>query len=113
MPEPAPPHQLEAVERARTFMLEHFREDLSVRRIASEACLSPYHFIRSFKAATGETPYRYLRRVRLSNARFLLRTTDSSVTRIAHDSGFASLSHFSDAFSAETGASPTDFRRGG
>jgi len=80
---------------------------LTVGEIAREACLSPFHFHRLFSAYTGETPHRYLRRLRLERARAMLRTGTASVTEVATWCGFESATSFSTAFRREFGCSPT------
>ncbi len=46
--------------------------DISLAELAREAALSPFHFARGFKTATGTSPYRYLIERRLQRARLLL-----------------------------------------
>jgi AraC-like DNA-binding protein len=58
--------------------------------VGAVAYLSEAHFIRSFRAAFGETPHRYLQRRRVERSMFLLRETDRSVTDICFDVGFTS-----------------------
>jgi AraC family transcriptional regulator len=79
---------------------------LTVEEIAREACLSPFHFHRLFVAFTGQTPHRYLRRLRLQRARAMLRRGDTSVVGVAQACGFESPTSFSAAFRREFGASP-------
>jgi AraC-like DNA-binding protein len=88
--------------------LEH---PLRLAGIARQACLSPFHFHRLFRAVFGETPHAYLSRRRLERASRLLRETDSPVTGICLDSGFQSLGTFSTVFQARFGVSPREFRR--
>jgi AraC-like DNA-binding protein len=75
------------------------------------ARLSPYHFLRSFKAVTGVTPHQWLLRARLRAAAEKLAATKTPVTEIALDVGFEDLSNFTRTFRAEFGASPREFRR--
>ncbi|HUR16535.1 MAG TPA: helix-turn-helix transcriptional regulator [Candidatus Limnocylindrales bacterium] len=96
--------------RARDAMDRAYAEPLNVRAVAAVAHISEAHFSRSFRAAFGETPHRYLQRRRVERAMFLLRETDRSVTEICFDVGFTSLGTFSRTFSEITGASPTTYR---
>src|SRR3984885_12929216 len=89
-----------------------YAEPLDVRSIAAAAYLSEAHFTRSFRAAFGETPHRYLQRRRGERARFLPRDTRRSVTDICFDVGFTSLGTFSRTFRDIVGESPTDYRAG-
>ena len=56
----------------------HYREPLSLNRLAEEAGVSPFHFVRLFKDAVGVTPHRYLIKIRLEAAASLLTDTDMS-----------------------------------
>ena len=96
--------------RARDAMDRAYAEPLNVRAVAAVAHVSEAHFIRSFRAAFGETPYRYLQRRRVERAMFLLRETDRSVTDICFDVGFTSLGTFSRTFREIIGQTPSDYR---
>lgn len=98
--------------RARDAMDRSYAEPLDVRAVAAVAHLSEAHFIRSFGAAFGETPHRYLQRRRVERAMFLLRETDRSVTDICLDVGFTSLGTFSRTFRDIVGESPSTYRAG-
>jgi AraC-like DNA-binding protein len=67
--------------RARDAMDRAYAEPLNVRVVAAVAHISEAHFIRSFRAAFGETPHRYLQRRRVERSMFLLRETDRSRPR--------------------------------
>src|SRR3954469_13604510 len=66
--------------------------------LARMARLSPYHFLRSFKATTGVTPHQWLLRARLREAAEKLSLTQAPVTGIALDVGFEDLSNFTRSF---------------
>ena len=83
---------------------------LSLDELASHAGLSPFHFAKSFRAATGMPPHRYVLAQRVSRARVLLATTDAPLTDIALDTGFASQSHFTDVFRRQMGVTPRRYR---
>jgi AraC-like DNA-binding protein len=87
-----------------------YAEPLNVRAVAAVAHVSEAHFIRSFRAAFGETPHRYLQRRRVERSMFLLRETDRSVTDICFDVGFTSLGTFSRMFREIIGETPSDYR---
>ena len=98
--------------RARDAMDRSYAEPLVVRAVAAVAHLSEAHFIRSFRAAFGETPHRYLQRRRVERSMFLLRETDRSVTDICFDVGFTSRGTFSRTFREIGGEPPSDYRVG-
>ena len=92
------------------FIDRHYARPLTVAALARRARLSPFHFIRTFRAATGMTPHQYLRDRRLDRARHLLETTPMPVTEICEAVGFRSLGSFSALFRRATGQSPRAFR---
>ena len=96
--------------RARDAMDRSYAQPLDIPTLARIAHVAEAHFIRSFKAAFGETPHRYLQRRRVERAMFLLRETDHTVTEICLDVGFTSLGTFSRTFRAVTGESPSAYR---
>jgi AraC family transcriptional regulator len=85
--------------------------DLSLERIAGEACLAPFHFHRLFTSYSGETPHRYVTRLRLQRAATLLAGSERPVTEIALDCGFESAGSFTTLFSRHFGAPPSRFRK--
>lgn len=113
VPEPLPsedalsPDTLRAVE---SYVARHFSRALSLGEMAAHVGLSPYHFAREFKAATGLPPYRYVVAQRLDEAKRLLRRTDWPVFRVADAVGYESASHFSALFKRETGVTPGQYR---
>ena len=98
--------------RARDAMDRAYAEPLNVRTVAAVAHVSEAHFIRSFRAAFGETPHRYLQRRRVERSMFLLRETDRRVTDICFDVGFTSLGTFSRTFREIIGETPSGYRAG-
>jgi len=85
---------------------------LALADLAARAGLSPFHFLRIFRAATGTTPHQYLVGARLRRAARLLLDTAHPVTRIAYDVGFEDLSNFTRTFRREIGCTPRAYRTG-
>jgi transcriptional regulator GlxA family with amidase domain len=96
--------------RARDAMDRDFVFPLDVPALARIALMSPTHFTRSFRAAFGETPHRYLQRRRIERAMALLRSTSVTVTEVAGQVGFESLGTFSRTFRSIVGVSPSEYR---
>jgi AraC-like DNA-binding protein len=104
------PSLLTRLSRARE-LLQESRERVHVEQAAREAALSPYHFIRLFKATFGCTPHQALVEARLDRAKRLLLAADLSVTEVCMEVGFASLGSFSSLFARRVGVSPALYRR--
>ena len=98
--------------RARDAMDRAYADPLDVATVAAVAHISEAHFSRSFRAAFGETPHRYLQRRRVERSMFLLRETDRSITDICFDVGFMSLGTFSRTFREIIGETPSSYRDG-
>ena len=97
--------------RADAYLREHLGEAHSLDRLAHEAGLSRFHFLRMFKQAYGETPFRRLTRLRIEQARRLLGGTDEQVSRIAFRCGYDDPAHFASAFRRAVGVPPMAYRR--
>src|SRR3981081_528765 len=98
--------------RARDAMDRSYAEPLDVRAVAAVAHVSEAHFSRSFRAAFGETPHRYLQRRRVERSMFLRRETHRSIIDICFDVGFTSRGTFSRTFREIIGEPPSSYRVG-
>ena len=96
--------------RVHDFMLASLDQPITLEDMARVAMLSPNHLLRSFKALFGTSPYQFLKMQRLERAKTLLHCTSATVTDIALQVGFTSLSAFSWTFRQYTGYSPEQFR---
>lgn len=91
---------------------DHFTEDVCWESIADTFSLPLRKLHRQLQQQTGLTPQRYLNHLRLINARYLLHSSDQSVTDIAYRCGFDDSNHFSTLFRQEFDWSPRDIRQG-
>jgi AraC family transcriptional regulator len=80
--------------------------------LADVACVTPCHLARVFRAEVGTSVYRYVVRSRLARALDAVLESNTDLTAIALDAGFASHSHFTARFRALFGHTPVDLRRG-
>lgn len=92
------------------YMTHKYAEAITLDQLAAEACVSKYHFVRMFRDKVGKTPHSYLTEIRLDCARQMLLATYLSVSEIAASCGFSRPSHFSVAFTARYGVSPSNYR---
>jgi len=99
------------IKKAIDFIKSNQDFNFSLADIAKEVNFSPYHFIRVFKAQTGQTPYDYIMNIKINKAKTLLLDKNLSVTEISFMSGFRSNSHFATVFKKKVGASPTQYRK--
>lgn len=104
------PALLRRLLRAKDRLDASFHEPWTVERLAAVSGVSPAHFARSFKAAFGAPPHRYLLSRRIERAMALLRDTDQPITDIAFQTGWDSLGTFGRVFRDITGESPSDLR---
>ncbi|EOW2372731.1 HTH-type transcriptional activator RhaS [Cronobacter sakazakii] len=91
---------------------EHYAEEICWEQLADHHRLSLRTLHRQLKQRTGLTPQRYLNRLRLMKARYLLRHSEESVTDIAYQCGFGDSNHFSTLFRREFSWSPREIRQG-
>ena len=96
--------------RALDYMQANLAEDLSLAQLATAAELSPSHFARAFRVATGEPPHRYLIRLRMEQACHLLEHTRLPVIEIGLCCGYEQTTHFATMFRKTTGLSPRAYR---
>lgn len=104
------PALLRRLLRARDMMDAASHEQWPVHRLAAVSGVSQAHFARSFRAAFGLPPHRYLLTRRIERAKALLRDTDLPVIDIAFQTGWESLGTFGRVFRDITGESPTELR---
>jgi AraC family transcriptional regulator len=88
-----------------------YAEPCGLDSLAAMGQVSRFHFIRLFRAVTGESPRQYLIGARLRAAADRLTDTAEPVTHIAFDIGFNDISHFNATFRRAFGLSPTAWRR--
>ena len=89
----------------------HAADPLTLDRLARDARLSIYHFLRVFSDIVGVTPHQYLVRARLRLAARLLEDDERQITGVALESGFGDLSNFVRTFHRAAGVSPRRYRR--
>jgi AraC family transcriptional regulator len=94
------------------YVREQLAEDISVEALAALVELSPFHFSRVFKQATGMSPLQFVTRERITRAQQFIRETSRSLIEIGLEVGYTSPSHFAQVFRRVVGVTPTEFRSG-
>jgi AraC family transcriptional regulator len=93
------------------YIEEHLNDSPTLEQLATVARLSPYHFARQFRAATGLPPHQYLIMRRVDRAQQLLGAeTGVSLAEVAAHVGFSDQSQFSRHFKRLVGVTPGRFR---
>lgn len=92
------------------YIEEHLADEIVIEDMAALIPMSQFHFARAFKAATGETPHKYLTQRRIERAKVLLTVTKLPVAEVAYRVGFSNQSHFTAHFRKVTGVTPKNYR---
>jgi AraC family transcriptional regulator len=94
------------------YIEEHLGAGPSLEQMAAAVRLSPYHFARQFKAATGLPPHEYVIARRVERAKQLLQAgTNLSLAEVAAQAGFTDQSQLSRHFKRLLGVTPGQFRK--
>ncbi len=96
------------VETAMELLRRNLSEPVRISAIARRCGVSREHLSRAFTRACGAAPATWLRRLRLRQAEALLNASDLPVAAIARQCGFATASHFAQAFRHEHGRRPRE-----
>jgi AraC-like DNA-binding protein len=104
--------RLDRWQQARLRLSSDLARTVTVRRLASEARLSPEAFIRGFRRRFGISPGQYRTQQRLLHAAQRLRAGDIAIKALARELGFADASSFSRAFRRALGSLPSQLRAG-
>lgn len=97
--------------RAKAYIEDNLSQTIRLSDIASEAHLSPYHFSRAFKCATGLSPYEYVTARRLQCAQEMIMSSSLALESIAQLNGFSSHAHMSRVFTRSLGMTPVAIRK--
>lgn len=99
----------DSISRGISYLHQNFQESPSLQKTASLVGLNPDYFSHRFHQVTGRTYTAYLTQLKLSHAKKLLLTNDSTVTEVCFSSGFTSFSNFMKVFKAHTSMSPKQY----
>lgn len=103
-------HEPEAVRNAKIYIHAHLAEAMTLECVAKAVNVSPFHFCKIFKRATGLTFTDFVNRARVEKAKRMLMKPTARITEVAYDVGFQSLSHFNRSFRRIASESPTEYR---
>ena len=100
------------VERARRYLDEHSDESVTLRRLAAQVGLSPFHLQRTFTNVVGLSPKAYQDAKRMKRFTVSLKRGET-VTNATYEAGFGSSSSLYARVHADLGMTPSAFRSGG
>jgi AraC family transcriptional regulator len=92
------------------YIEEHLETGPTLEQMAAVARLSPYHFARQFKAATGLPPHQYVIARRVERGKRLLQESEFPLVQVASRAGFSDQSQFTRHFKRLVGVTPQRFR---
>lgn len=93
------------------FIRNNSDKNLSVDEIADKAYMSKSTFHRHFKREIGVTPSEFILMEKIKKAKYLLKSTQHSISEIAYSLSFASPSQFIKHFKSLTGLTPLKFKQ--
>lgn len=93
------------------YIEKHLDNQFTLDELASVASFSKFHFNRIFYALVGETPFRFILRIRLEKtASLIISNRKENITEIARNAGFTDISVFSRNFRSQFGVSASKYR---
>lgn len=93
------------------YLDEHFADDITLETLSELTHMNKYYMVHAFKKYKGVSPIKYLIDRRITEAKYLLESTDYPISKIAETTGFSSQSYFSQVFRKEMGVSPVQYRK--
>jgi YesN/AraC family two-component response regulator len=105
-----PPHTSALVKRAVAYFQQNYHRHLSREEIARAIGVSKNYLSHIFRQELGLSPWDYLNRYRIKQAKDLLSHTSDSVTEVALQVGFNNPAYFSRMFHKQIGLSPSAYR---
>ncbi len=99
------------IKKAIEYMEAYYNANITIEDICHNIHVSPYHFIRMFKANTGKTPHKYLLNIRLLKAKEMIEKGNCSVGEVARLNGFINPAHFSSVFKQAIGMPPSKYKK--
>jgi AraC-like DNA-binding protein/mannose-6-phosphate isomerase-like protein (cupin superfamily) len=92
------------------YISEHYKEPISLSRVADLVFMTESNFCKFFKKATGKTFSDYVNEMRIQAACQLLRESEIKISTLAQECGFETLSYFNRVFLAKKKCSPKQYR---
>lgn len=104
-------HSKDPIEKARSYIHDHYHKSISLEKVAEYAGLSPQYFTHLFKKATSQTFIDYVTDLRLKKAKELMRENQYSLKEISYMVGYRDPNYFSRVFKKEFQISPRQYQK--
>jgi two-component system, response regulator YesN len=99
-----------SMQRAKEYVEQHFREDLTLEKMAEIAQISPYYFSKQFKATFGQSFVEYVTELRMREASRLILEGKHHLKEVCYAVGYNNPTYFSRVFKKHFGMSPTEWK---
>lgn len=107
----SPTPALACAEKAASYLRRNYKEDITAQSLGESINFHPVYIARCMKREFGCSPFDYLLRFRIQQAKLLLLQTDLSVSRVAEEVGFNQSAYFATCFAKFEGLSPRQYRQ--
>lgn len=94
------------------YVHRHFQEPITLQQVAELFYINSAYLGQIFQKATGESFKKYVNRLRIAEAKRLLKQTDGLIYEIAAQVGYMESKYFIEKFVLLVGMSPTEYRKG-
>lgn len=91
------------------YMNDHISENLAFSEICRDNMISGTHLKLIFKQATGESAMKYFKKIKIDEAKRMLREDTHNITKISEALGYSSVAHFSKSFKDLSGMTPSEY----
>lgn len=106
-----PSRQVDVIKEIHAFIIKEYSTSISFKKLAADYCITYSRFNSVFKMMYGDTPYQYLKKLRMNIAAEKLKDTNFSTLEIANLVGYNNASKFASAFKSILGKLPHEFRK--
>jgi len=104
-------HNNPDIRKVQDYLENNYPKTVTIDKMAEIACMSPRTFMRNFKKHTGNTPNKYLQKVRVENAKKMLEHSGLSIEQICMEVGYIDFAAFRKIFKKYAGLTPSNYKR--
>jgi two-component system response regulator YesN len=102
---------LQVIQKAAEYMKANFIEKLTIDDISQAVYLSPCYLSKIFKQELGCTIMEFLTKIRIEEAKKLLKNPKYNIMQVANEIGFEDPSYFTKVFKRSEGVTPSQYKR--